>query len=327
MMSKQVATCRRWPGVALLLFAIGSTTAAWATPPAPERIVPDATFHCDRQAPGDDGVLTVSTTLAGVPALLRVPARVDRPPIILWHGFGPPANEAALMQALPLDQVAAVKVYLGLPLFGKRAPPGGTQELRRRQAEDFAMLLFKPAVVGAADELPAVVAALRQRGCLAPGQPVGLMGFSAGGAAALVALIQGKVAVSAAAIVNASTGLSASIHALERVTKQPYAWTPASRALADRTDAVRHAAQIARGDPPPALLIVQGGHDAVLGADTATALDHALRSHYRANGNGARLKLLLVPEMPHGWASDRHDAAGVDRAIGDWFDEYQRTRR
>jgi dipeptidyl aminopeptidase/acylaminoacyl peptidase len=267
--------------------------------------------------------LTVSTTLAGVPALVRVPEHVDRPPIILWHGFGPPADEAALMEALPLDRVAAVKVYLGLPLFGRRAPAGGNKELGRRQAEDFAMLLFKPVVVGAADELPDVVAALRQRGCLAPGQPVGLMGFSAGGAAVLVALMQGKVAVGAAAIVNASTGLNASVHALERVTRQPYAWTAASRALADRTDAVRHAARIARGDLPTALLIVQGEHDAVLEPGTATALDHALQPYYRAKGKGARLKLMLVGGMPHDWASDQHDAVGVSRAIGDWFDEYQ----
>ncbi len=43
-------------------------------------------------------------------------------PIVLWHGFGPPASEQALMEALPLDEVPAVKVYLGLPMFGSRAP-------------------------------------------------------------------------------------------------------------------------------------------------------------------------------------------------------------
>ena len=69
------------------------------------------------------GERIVSTVLAGVPAILRIPAQAQKPPIVLWHGFGPPASEQALMQALPLDEVPAVKVYLGLPLFGKRAPP------------------------------------------------------------------------------------------------------------------------------------------------------------------------------------------------------------
>src|SRR5690348_6637870 len=78
----------------------------------------------------------VSTVLAGVPAILRIPARTQKPPIVLWHGFGPPASEQALMQALPLDDVPAVKVYLGLPLFGQRAPAAGMDELARRQKED-----------------------------------------------------------------------------------------------------------------------------------------------------------------------------------------------
>src|SRR5262245_57576341 len=42
-----------------------------------------------------DGVTTTRTTLGGVPAILRIPAQVTKPPIILWHGFGPPASEAA----------------------------------------------------------------------------------------------------------------------------------------------------------------------------------------------------------------------------------------
>jgi hypothetical protein len=51
-----------------------------------------------------DGVVTLQTTLAGVPALLRVPKVITKPPIVLWHGFGPPASESALMKALPLDK-------------------------------------------------------------------------------------------------------------------------------------------------------------------------------------------------------------------------------
>ena len=67
-------------------------------------------------------IVTLQTTLAGVPAVLRVPKVITKAPIVPWHGFGPPASETALMKALPLDEVAAVKVYLGLPLFGLRAP-------------------------------------------------------------------------------------------------------------------------------------------------------------------------------------------------------------
>ncbi len=309
-----------------LIGTVGCAATARADTPAPavrELTDAGASFRCAQIRHTGGDVVTVDITLAGVPAILRIPRHVTRPPIVLWHGFGPPASERALMAALPLDDVAAVKVYLGLPLFGARAPAGGNRELGRRQARDFAMLLFKPIVMGAADELPAVVAALGQHGCMAAGQRIGLFGFSAGGAAALIALMQGKVAVSAAVLVNASTGLNASVDAWRRAMKMPYAWTPASRVLADRTDAVRHAADIARGNPPPALLIVQGDADTVLTPQPALALHDALLPWYRKSKNHARLGFDRVPGMPHGWTEDGTAAAEVGRVTADWFMRYR----
>jgi hypothetical protein len=104
-------------------------------------------------------VVTVRTTLGGVPAILRVPKVITKPPIVLWHGFGPPASESELMKALPLDEVAAVKIYLGLPLFGARAPTGSNETLAQRQGSDYASLIFEPVVMGAAKELSSVLAA------------------------------------------------------------------------------------------------------------------------------------------------------------------------
>jgi hypothetical protein len=81
--------------------------------------------------PGADGsrteTTTIETRLAAVPALLRIPPKVTRPPILLWHGFGPPASERQLMDAMPLDDVPAIKVYLGLPQFGARERPDGRE--------------------------------------------------------------------------------------------------------------------------------------------------------------------------------------------------------
>ncbi|MGH8144719.1 MAG: alpha/beta hydrolase family protein [Rhodanobacteraceae bacterium] len=258
----------------------------------------------------------MNTTLAGVPAILRVPGKVTKPPIILWHGFGPPASPQALMDAMPLDRVPSVKVYLGLPLFGARAPAGGVEELIRRQKQDFAKLLFKPSVVGAAEELPAVIAALERRGCMTPKARIGLFGFSAGGASALIVLAQHKVAVGTAIVLNASTGLDASVNALERVTKQKYAWTPAARMLGKQTDAIRHAEQIAQGNPPPALLIVQGADDTVLTSRPATALYKALLPWYK--NSPKRLRLQLMPGVSHGW-TDGGAVEKLRRMSAAWF--------
>jgi predicted esterase len=269
-----------------------------------------------RESRGD--VVTIETRLASVPALLRVPSKVTQPPIVLWHGFGPPASERALMDALPLDDVPAVKVYLGLPQFGAREAPNGREDMVRRQKEDLGRLVFEPVVVGAAEELPNVVTALQQLQCLRAREKIGLFGFSAGGAATLFALAEGKAPVAAAVIVNASTGLSASVAAYERATKQSYTWSDYTRALAKRTDAVQRAADIARDHP--ALLIVHGKDDAMLTPQTAVALRDALAPYYEKAGDVQRLHLALVDGLSHGWADSAH-VGELRQSIAQWFNE------
>jgi len=300
----------RWKALALLL-ACCAPGAFAATP------VSDAKPLCT--APRDTRTPQVrAATVAGVPALLRIPAHVNKPPVILWHGFGPPASEQAMMDALPLDEVDAVKVYLGLPLFGARAPAGGMQEVARRQGEDVGLLVFKPVVVGAADELPRVIAALQAQGCAKHGSSIAVVGFSAGGAVALDALAQGKVAMDAAVFINASTGLSASIQAYEKATGKSYAWSPASRELAHDTDAIEHVKQIAMHRP--SLLFLQGADDAVVDGQAATQLVDKLTPLYA--GRSQQLQLKRLPGMAHQWAADPAVLAQVRQAVGDWLAEH-----
>lgn len=275
------------------------------------------TPSCRALAARADLVATIETTLAGVPALLRVPKTITRPPILLWHGFGPPASEQALMATLPLDDVPAVKVYLGLPLFGKRAEAGGVEALKRRQASDFASQIFAPVVVGAAKELPAAVTALRAMGCLARDEKINLFGFSGGGAAVLLTLAEHEVPVGRAVVLNASTGLSASIAAFEKATGKPYAWSDAARELARRTDATGRAGEIAAGDPPVALLIVQGTADATLTPQLATDLHAALKPKYAAR-DAQRLQLILADDMSHN-VTDAGSIGELRKWAGDWF--------
>jgi len=267
-----------------------------------------------RNEAGDEPAI-IETRLASVPALMRVPAKVTQPPILLWHGFGPPASEHALMEALPLDEVPAIKIYLGLPQFGAREAPGGRENMVRHQSEDLGRLVFEPVVVGAARELPSVIAALQELQCIRTQDKVGLFGFSAGGAAALITLAEGKVRVGTAVIVNASTGLTASVQAYELATKKQYIWSDYTRELAHRTDAVERAADIARDRP--ALLIVHGTDDAMLPAQNAIALRDALAPFYRESGN-KRLRLELIDWLSHGWADSAH-GDDLRREIAEWF--------
>jgi predicted esterase len=288
--------------------AVGSPLCSAASPPG--------------QGPG--AVQTVQTTLAGVPAILRMPKTITKPPIVLWHGLGPPASEADLMQDLPLDEVPAVKVYLGLPLFGARAPTSESDSLVQRQAQDYALRIFEPVVAGAARELPAVLVELRKQGCLRGGEAIGLFGFSAGGTAALITLLEQKAPVRAAVTVNAPTGLRSAVGALERATKQPYAWSDASRRLAEQTDATQHAARVATssaGQPPRALLLFHGADDKVIVPEDTVALADSLRPFYEHSGATQRLQLTVAPGVSHNWA-DRRTLDEVRAAVADWFNRY-----
>jgi dienelactone hydrolase len=223
------------------------------------------------------------------------------------------------MNALPLDDVPAVKVYLGLPMFGSRALADG--DLVRRQKKDLGTLVFEPVVMGGAKELPAVVRALEQRGCMRSGAAIGLFGFSAGGAAALYALAESDVRIGAAVTLNASTGLSASVEAYERATKGSYEWTDATRRLAHRSDAVSRAKDIAAGAPPPALLIVHGADDAMLTPSVAVALREALLPLYARAHASQRLRLTVMPGLAHAWI-DTGNVEALRGSIASWFQTY-----
>lgn len=271
-------------------------------------------FNC-ASARGREAV--VATKLGDTPALIRVPAKIDQSPIVLWHDFGPPASEQALMDALPLDDVPAVKVYLGLPMFGSRS----AKDLARRQQQDLATLVFEPVVMGAARELPAVVRALEQHGCLKRDEGIGLFGFSAGGAAVWFALAEREVPIKVAVTLNASTGLSASVDAYERATKSSYTWTEVSRRLAQRSDAAGRAKEIVKGLPPPALLIIHGNDDAMLTPEVASTLHDALVPAYEEALAEQRLQLLLVPGLAHDWTKPGTLDA-LRGSIGAWFHSY-----
>lgn len=278
-------------------------------------------FNCTATSATEQSPAVVAATLGDTPALIRIPARIRQAPIVLWHGFGPPDSERALMEALPLDEVPAVKVYLGLPMFGSRQLAGGMNELVRRQSEDLATLVFEPVVMAAAKELPAVVRALERRDCIERGGHIGLFGFSAGGASALYALAEADVPIDVAVTLNASTGLTASVNAYERATKGSYTWTDAARRLAHRSDAVSRSKDIAARSPPPALLLIHGKDDAMLTAETAIDLHAALLPLYRQASATQRLQLTVVPGLAHGWINTG-DVEALRSSIAAWFHTY-----
>ncbi|HEY9833682.1 MAG TPA: hypothetical protein V6D26_24235, partial [Stenomitos sp.] len=143
-----------------------------------------------------------SLELAGVPVLVRPPANpsLSAPLIVLWHGAGIPGSEEMLAELLPLEEMQAWKAYLGLPLFGKRLPVGGTDEMRRRQLKDYVLQALLPTVEQAMQELPDVVRALQARFSIDDREGIGLFGFSVGGIAALLTLLESPLPITTAVL-------------------------------------------------------------------------------------------------------------------------------
>src|SRR5205823_10857352 len=120
---------------------------------------------------------TVSGVAAGVPYVALPPAgwydgREPAPLIIAWHLNDPPRSAAAMASALPLAGVAAWRVYLDLPMHGRRQLSGGLEEFMRLGYEDAVLKAFEPQVTQAVAEFPAVLAELRSRLPLTDG-PIG----------------------------------------------------------------------------------------------------------------------------------------------------------
>src|SRR5499426_1506717 len=205
----------------------------------------------------------VSGVAAGVPYVAWPPAgrhdgREPSPLVIAWHLNDPPRSAAAMASSLPLARVAAWRVYLDLPMHGRRQLPGGLEEFMALGYKDAVLKAFAPQVTQAVDEFPEVLAEL-------PAQLV-----MAGHAAQ----------VSAAALVSPVIQLTEVVAANERRFGVNYPWSDASKAVATRFDFVSRAGELAARDPQPAVLLVTGTEDDPAFPRQAQRLAAELRQRY-----------------------------------------------
>lgn len=267
---------------------------------------------------------------AGVPYVALPPAkRADPVPLVIaWHLNDPPRSAAAMAAALPLAGVDAWRVYLDLPMHGARQLPGGLAEFMRLGYEDAVLKAFEPQVSQAAEELPAVLRALRARLPVADG-PIGLVGASIGALPAELVIADAMAAVSAAALVSPVIQLAEVVAANERRFAVTYPWSEASRSVADRYDFVARAEEFVAQQPQAAMLLITGADDDPAFAGQANRLHHALRERY---DNPQRVAMTTVPGMGHAFAEEpgiepapqTRAAELVDAAITDWFHRHLR---
>jgi dienelactone hydrolase len=173
-------------------------------------------------------------------------------------------------------------------------------------------------VENAVERLPDVLAEIR-RDLAIPDGPAALAGFSAGAAAALLAVLRGTVPVSAAALVAPVVAPSRAARAVEKRSGRDRDWTAHATELADRLDLGSLAGGLAGRDVP--LLLIGGAKDRVVPAREITSLRDALRRHGTGpvESTAFRMGHALAAEPGTEPRPPITEAVQVDTALTDWF--------
>lgn len=270
-----------------------------------------------------DGARVVERIEIGdVPVLVSRPAvpRTDARLILLYHGFGRPGSPDELAAALPLDGSDFVAAYVNLPLFARRLPEGGVAALQRLQQHDFVNGLFFRCIEGAVSEMPGVVDHLAALHRLDVSRGVDLFGFSAGGSAVLLALIESPLPVAAAVVVNAPLSVRQNVASWEHALHREFAWDASSLRAAQRFDLVPHADAIARRRPSLSLLMMQSEADEHLSVQPMLDARTALQRAYGLVGRGGDVSARTLPGQTHDFATSPHTVASRTLA---WFEAHR----
>ena len=253
----------------------------------------------------------ITGTAAGVPFTALPPAGAGPAPLIVtWHMLDAPCSDAAFAAALPMHDLPAWRVHLGMPMCGARMVDGSTDAIVELARTDPLLAYLHPFVRQATEEFPAALAAIRARLPVADG-PIGVLGGSLGGAVALNVLASTDVPVFAAAIVNAAIRMRSVVD----LFPGDYRYDAESERVVDGLDFLARADVLAERAP---LLVVSGEQDyPELRAD-------ALRLAQLLGGRG---ELRSVPGLAHPLADEPGIepapqlplARVVDQGLTNWF--------
>ncbi|WP_035282688.1 hypothetical protein [Actinokineospora spheciospongiae] len=253
----------------------------------------------------------ITGTAAGVPFTALPPAGGGAAPLVVsWHMMDPPRSDAAFAAALPMLDLPAWRVHLGMPMCGARMVDGSTDAIVALMREDALMSFLHPFVRQATEEFPAALASIREQ-LPVGGGPIGVLGGSLGGAVALRVLAETDIPVAAGAVVNAAIRMRSVVD----LFPGEYAYDAESTEVVDGLDFVARAGAIAGRAP---LLVVSGELDhPALRADAVDLVDAV----------GERAELLSIPGLAHPLAEEPGiepapqlpQAREVDAGLTAWF--------
>src|ERR1043165_5558337 len=143
--------------------------------------------------------MVITGTAAGVPYTAMRPSVDTGAIVVSWHMIDAPRTDAAFAAALPMHDVPAWRVHLGLPFCGARMVDGSMDAVVERAQRDAVREYFAGFTHQAVAEFPAALAEVRSQLSTGDG-PLFALGGSLGGAVALQAAT--TVSFRAVALVN-----------------------------------------------------------------------------------------------------------------------------
>ena len=172
--------------------------------------------------------------------------------------------------------------------------------------------------------MAAIITELRQRGCLASDGRVTLVGFSAGGLAALSAVTSGTIArdIRAAVVINAPTSAETAVRLFELASGRPYKWSAAS-------DTAAHSLNISAwllrqreaGAALPSVLLLQGAEDAAPLVYGAQAFERAVEPLYAHERGPSEFEVRILPRVGHGWATGEQRSV-LETTVTEWLQRH-----
>lgn len=236
----------------------------------------------------------ITGTAAGVPFTALPPATEGAAQLIVtWHMLDAPRSDAAFAAALPMHDLPAWRVHLGMPMCGARMVDGSMDAGLELMRKDVLMSFLHPFVQQASEEFPAALASIRAQLPVDDG-PIGVIGGSLGGAVALKVLADTEAPVFAAAVVNAAIRMRSVVG----LFPGDYPYDAASEQAVENLDFIAKAGVIAGRAP---LLVVSGESDHPgLRADALELVEAV----------GERAELLSIPGLAHPLA----DEPGIEPA-------------
>ena len=236
----------------------------------------------------------ITGTAAGVPFTALPPADGGSAPLIVtWHMLDPPRSDAAFAASLPMNDLPAWRVHLGMPMCGARMVDGSTDAIVELFSKDPLMSFLGPFVRQATEEFPAALASIRTQLPVDDGS-IGVLGGSLGAAVALRVLTDTEIPVFAGAVVNGAIRMRSVVD----LFPGDYQYDAESERAVDSLDFVAQAGAIVGRAP---LLVVSGEVDhPALRADALNLVDAV----------GETAELLSIPGLAHALA----DEPGIEPA-------------